>query len=195
VLMVPQVGSIHGRNLQPHLRQKDRQRTGAVLMAGRADCRKRLCVRVTRLARQRPEQKQLAEKGTAAAPPTATSVASETPIIILDARQVTDVLGKSVRDSRGEDVGRIVDVIVSRGGQMRAAVMDFGGFLGVGSRKVAVGWNVLSFPPDSSADLIGIELTRNQLRLAPEYRPGAPIVVLGANADGATATEDSVPEQ
>jgi len=138
---------------------------------------------------------QLAEKRTAAAAPTATSAAVETPIIILDARQVTDVLGKSVRDSRGEDVGRIVDVIVSRGGQMRAAVMDFGGFLGVGSRKVAVGWNVLSFPPDSSADRIGIELTRNQLRLAPEYRPGAPIVVLGANEDGAIATEDSIPEQ
>jgi hypothetical protein len=132
------------------------------------------------------------------APPTRgvpAPAALETPVVILDARQVTDVLGKSVRDSRGDDVGRIVDVIVSKNGQMRAAVMDFGGFLGVGSRKVAVAWNVLSFSLDSSADRIGIELTRNQLRLAPEYRPGAPIVVLGANEDGATATEDFISEK
>jgi hypothetical protein len=41
-----------------------------------------------------------------------------------------------------EDMGRIVDVIVDRSGQVRAAVIDFGGFLGVGSRKIAVDWNM-----------------------------------------------------
>ena len=40
-------------------------------------------------------------------------------------------------------MGRIVDVIVNRSGQVRAAIIDFGGFLGVGSRKVAVEWSAL----------------------------------------------------
>jgi hypothetical protein len=44
-------------------------------------------------------------------------------------------------------MGRIVDVVVDRTGQVRAAVIDLGGFLGVGSRKIAVDWNALSFPP------------------------------------------------
>ena len=48
--------------------------------------------------------------------------------------------GKSVRSSVGEDMGRIVDIIVSRDGRVHAAVIDFGGFLGIGTRKIAVDW-------------------------------------------------------
>ena len=44
-------------------------------------------------------------------------------------------------------MGRIVDVLVDRRGQVRAAIIDFGGFLGVGSRKIAVDWSALHFPP------------------------------------------------
>ena len=42
-------------------------------------------------------------------------------------------------------MGRIVDVIVDRTGTVRAAVIDFGGFLGVGSRKIVVDWSALHF--------------------------------------------------
>jgi len=42
-------------------------------------------------------------------------------------------------------MGRIVDVIVNRDGQVRAAIIDFGGFLGVGNRKIAVDWRALNF--------------------------------------------------
>ena len=42
-------------------------------------------------------------------------------------------------------MGRIVDVIVDRAGTVRAAVIDFGGFLGVGSRKIVVDWSALHF--------------------------------------------------
>jgi hypothetical protein len=77
-------------------------------------------------------------------------------------------------------MGRIIDIIVSRTGQVRAAVIDFGGFLGVGSRKVAVAWNVLRFPAGEQLDPVIVELTRDQVRLAPEYRLGEPIVVLGS---------------
>jgi hypothetical protein len=84
-------------------------------------------------------------------------------------------------------MGRIIDIIVSRTGQVRAAVIDFGGFLGVGSRKVAVAWNALRFPSAEQLDPVTVALTRDQVRLAPEYRPGEPIVVLGS--PGAIAAE------
>ncbi len=42
-------------------------------------------------------------------------------------------------------MGHIVDVIVDRAGAVRAAVIDFGGFLGVGSRKIVVDWSALHF--------------------------------------------------
>jgi hypothetical protein len=99
---------------------------------------------------------------------------------VLDDRQITAVLGKNVRSKDDEDMGRIIDVIVSKDGQVRAAVIDFGGFLGVGSRKIAVDWNSLKFGAAGKPDRITLELTRNQVRVVPEYKSGEPLVVLGA---------------
>ena len=76
----------------------------------------------------------------------------------------------------------IVDVIVERSGRVRAAVIDFGGFLGVGSRKIAVDWSALRFAPDGkSRDVITLELTRDQVKEAPEYKDKQPVIVLGAS--------------
>ena len=55
------------------------------------------------------------------------------------------VLGRQVRSIAGEDMGRVVNVVVDQSGQVRAAIIDFGGFLGVGNRKIAVDWNALHF--------------------------------------------------
>jgi PRC-barrel domain len=63
----------------------------------------------------------------------------EPTVTVLDHREVQGILGKEVRGAADENMGRIADVIVDRSGQARAAVIDFGGFLGVGSRKIAVG--------------------------------------------------------
>jgi hypothetical protein len=78
-------------------------------------------------------------------------------------------------------MGRIVDVIVDRAGTVRAAVIDFGGFLGVGSRKIVVDWNALHFGRIANKrDSITLELTKEQVMAAPEYKEDTPIVVLGA---------------
>jgi hypothetical protein len=115
----------------------------------------------------------------APAPEAPAAAAVGTPATVLDDQQVVSVLGRSVRGREGEDMGRIVDVIVNRAGQVRAAIIDFGGFLGVGSRKVAVDWRALRFEPTGKPDRITLDLTRNSVRLAPEYKEGSPIVVLG----------------
>jgi hypothetical protein len=64
---------------------------------------------------------------------------------------------------------------------VRAAVIDFGGFLGVGSRKIVVDWNALHFGHVADkGDSITLELTKEQVIAAPEYKEDQPIVVLGA---------------
>ena len=98
---------------------------------------------------------------------------------ILLSHDVQGALGKEVRSGTGENLGRIVDVLVDQGGQVRAAVIDFGGFLGVGSRKIVVDWGALHFAPAHERDRISLNLTRDQVSAAPEYKPGQPIVVLG----------------
>jgi PRC-barrel domain len=109
--------------------------------------------------------------------------ADGTPATVIDDRNAEGILGKSVYSASGEDMGQIVDVIVKRDGQVRAAVIDFGGFLGVGNRKIAVDWSALHFPASGPMDHIILELNRDQVRLAPEYKPGEPLVVLGSEGE------------
>jgi hypothetical protein len=100
---------------------------------------------------------------------------------ILESHELQGILGKEVRSATDENMGRIVDVVVDRSGQVRAAVIDFGGFLGVGSRKIAVDWNALRFPrPGDKAGRVTLEFTRDQVKAGPEYQDGKPVVVLGA---------------
>ena len=102
-------------------------------------------------------------------------------VTILSAREVHGVLGRDVRSAANEDMGKIIDVIVDRSGAVRAAVIDFGGFLGVGSRKIVVDWNALRFGRVADkTDSVTLELTKDQVKAAPEYKEDAPVVVLGA---------------
>jgi hypothetical protein len=100
---------------------------------------------------------------------------------VLADHEVEGVLGKEVVSATNENMGRIVDVLVDHTGKVRAAVIDFGGFLGVGSRKIAVDWGALHFPPPGKPDThIALEFTRDQVKAAPEYQDGKPVVVLSA---------------
>jgi hypothetical protein len=113
------------------------------------------------------------------------STASPAPppsVTIIGARDAHGVLGRDVRSTTDEDMGHIVDVIVDRAGMVRAAVIDFGGFLGVGSRRIVVDWNALHFGRIANkSDSITLELTKEQVTAAPEYKEDTPIVVLGAS--------------
>ena len=83
----------------------------------------------------------------------------------------------------------MVDVIVDRNGMMRAAIIDFGGFLGVGTRKIAVDWRAVHFPDKGALNKLIADLPRDQLRMAPAYKEGEPIVVIG----GAPKTSATTP--
>jgi hypothetical protein len=123
--------------------------------------------------------------------PPASAPTREPTVTVLERHEAQGVLGKEVRSTAGENMGRIVDVLVDPSGQARAAIIDFGGFLGVGSRKIAVAWNALHFPPGvNKPNPIALELTRDQVRAAPEYKEDKTVVVLGASGD-----LESLPDQ
>ena len=102
-------------------------------------------------------------------------------VTVIGARDAHGILGRPVLSAANEDMGRVVDVIVDREGTVRAAVIDFGGFLGVGSRKIVVDWNALRFAGVSNkSDSISLDLTKQQVSAAPEYKEDTPLIVLGA---------------
>jgi hypothetical protein len=89
------------------------------------------------------------------------------------------ILGQRVNDQDGTDVGRLVDVLVDANGMPQAAVIDFGGFMGVGNRKVAVHWSVLHFNPADPKHKVTLEMTPDQIKGAPEFlnpNKAAPVV-------------------
>ena len=136
-------------------------------------------------AASRAENEQQAAPPAAAAKETAPPPATKEPVpppsvTVIAPREAHGVLGRDVRSPADEDMGHIVDVIVDRAGTVRAAVIDFGGFLGVGSRKIVVDWSALRFGSVADkSDSITLELSKEQVTAAPEYKEDKPIVVLG----------------
>ena len=112
-------------------------------------------------------------------------------------RQVdaTGVLGRSVRDADGREIGRIVDVVVEPSGQPEAVVVDTGGFMGVGARRVAVAWAAVHVPSPAGADqVVSIDLTDEQVRAAPIYSDRTkPAMVVGPPAAAAPEAPGTMP--
>ena len=123
----------------------------------------------------KPKPKPMPKRAPPPQPP-APQVAETPPDGIIDARvaplpvSVMSILGKKVQSPKGDDLGRVVDVLADSGGRVRVAIIDFGGFLGVGDRKIAVDWPLLRFNPDRSDPSLLLTVTREKLKAAPEYK-------------------------
>src|ERR1700741_713840 len=74
-----------------------------------------------------------------------TPAKSEPSTTIIDGKAVRGILGRTGQGGDGKEMGRVIDIVVDPVGKVRAAIIDFGGFLGVGSRKIAVNWSALHF--------------------------------------------------
>jgi hypothetical protein len=78
------------------------------------------------------------------------------------------LLGQDVKGPSDMVVAQLVNVLVDPAGDPLGAVLDYGGFLGVGKRRLAVAWEVLSIGPSG----IRLSLSREQLRGIPDFKDG-----------------------
>ena len=92
-------------------------------------------------------------------------------------KYANSVLGIEVRSSHEKNVGRIVDLLADKGGAVEAAVIEFGGFLGIGTRKIAIAWSDLRFETEGNQLIAILDIPRDQLRAAPDYKPDRPTIV------------------
>lgn len=92
--------------------------------------------------------------------------------------ELFQILGKEVHSPSGQAMGPIVDLLVDESGQPRAALIDFGGFLGVGTRKIAIDWHSLRFDTVGTKEAVVAELDRDQIKAAPEYKASHEVVAI-----------------
>jgi PRC-barrel domain protein len=102
---------------------------------------------------------------------------------LLPGNQITGLLGRKAQGPKGEDMGLVVDIVVDRDGDPRALVIDFGGFLGVGSRKIAIDWRLVRFRPDNHDTPVLLNLSRADVQDAPVFDPSVqPLRMVGPPA-------------
>ncbi len=82
----------------------------------------------------------------------------------------SEIIGTQVRNTAGEEIGDVNEIILANDGKVRAVVIGVGGFLGMGERDVAVEFNSLKLSRDSDNDeVITVNATKESLKSAPQW--------------------------
>ncbi len=81
------------------------------------------------------------------------------------------VEGTAVYDLAGDKLGIIDDLVIDkRTGHVRYAALEFGGFLGIGTDRYPLPWDMLKY--DTSKDGYVVNINRDLLTDAPRYASG-----------------------
>ena len=92
-----------------------------------------------------------------------TSTSTTTRVISSD-----KVEGTAVYNHAGDKLGSIDDLMIDKvSGNVRYAVLEFGGFLGIGTDRYPLPWDALRY--DTSRSAYVVSLDKDQLENAPHY--------------------------
>jgi sporulation protein YlmC with PRC-barrel domain len=78
------------------------------------------------------------------------------------------LLGNSVVNRQDEDLGTILEIMLDvRAGNIRYAVLSYGGILGIGDKLFAVPWDALSL--DTENERFVLDVAKERLEAAPGF--------------------------
>lgn len=86
----------------------------------------------------------------------------------MESKDANAWIGKHVKNTHGEDLGKVKEFVRDNNGEISLAVISHGGLLGVGKKDVAVPFSALSFNKDD--DHVVLNATKDQLARAPEIK-------------------------
>lgn len=85
-----------------------------------------------------------------------------------------NIVGASITAADGSTIGTVSDVILTQAGEVEAVIVDVGGFLGIGSKSVAVGFNQLMFATAGNGLMVlSSNLNKEMLEERRAYDPAA----------------------
>jgi sporulation protein YlmC with PRC-barrel domain len=100
--------------------------------------------------------------------------------------RASDLIGAAVLDDRGENVGKVDDIVVSTEDDKLHAVIAIGGFLGYGAKLISMPFDDLQITSDENTPQVRIAMTGGQLQQLvdsrPEFHYERPVAKAGANA-------------
>ena len=82
--------------------------------------------------------------------------------------KASDLIGTKVQGTDGKNLGNIKDLVINaEDGDIQYAVLDFGGFAGIGDKYFAVPWEALHF--DKENNRLALDLHKKDLKDAPGF--------------------------
>jgi sporulation protein YlmC with PRC-barrel domain len=82
--------------------------------------------------------------------------------------KASDLIGTKVEGADGKNVGSIRDLVVDpTDGHIQYAVLDYGGFAGIGDKYFAVPWQALQLDQDHKR--VALDLHKKDLKDAPGF--------------------------
>lgn len=84
-------------------------------------------------------------------------------------RLATELMGVTVEDANGENIGDVNDLVVGSDGQVNAVIIGVGGFLGMGEKNVAVSYNSVERKMEDEDLIVVLNASKAELEAAPDY--------------------------
>lgn len=84
------------------------------------------------------------------------------------------LIGANVKNEANETVGEIEEVFVGPDGAIKTIVVSVGGFLGMGTKNVAVKWSDLKIARDGRNLMVKTNWTKDSLKAMPHYKETRP---------------------
>jgi sporulation protein YlmC with PRC-barrel domain len=85
-------------------------------------------------------------------------------------RTVTDWYKQNVYDPNQQKIGEIMDLLVNPSGQIDAAMVGVGGFLGAGEKDVAISFNAIKATKKNDKTYLTLDTTKDALKNAPGFK-------------------------
>jgi sporulation protein YlmC with PRC-barrel domain len=96
------------------------------------------------------------------------------------------LIGREIFGPDNESIGEVSDIILEEDGKTRAALVDVGGFLGVGEKEVAIPFDDLQVTADGDEPRVSVAMTKEELEQAPAFEDDT----VGSDQAEQTATAD-----
>ena len=129
------------------------------------------------------------------APAKAPATDQTSPVVPADGYLATNLIGETVYNGTGDDaqnIGEVNDLVLGSDGNVKSVVIGVGGFLGIGEKNVAIGYDKIEWAEKDNDRWIVIAATKEELNALPTF-DRLPYQVAPVTATDTTAPAPTAP--